>query len=186
MLSLASSFVNAMATPATIGGGTWRVSLNVGREPGTYMPEDWASSGARLAFPVDVEFTTAAATQYQEDLLGEAEGTCRLRVVNPGKFIGSSGEVTVETKHGAWRATPTGAGGETHLRFFLDFPEDATRNDVVLPAGRLFFTTGMWQAEELELAQQAVSAADGLPTLASLRVGRVYRQLQPPLHRSLL
>ena len=138
-------------------GGTWRLSLNVGREPGTYMPEDWAASGARLAFPVDVEFTTAASTQFAfEELLGAADGTCRLRVLGPGKFIGSSGEVSVECKHGAWRATPTGAGGESHLRFFLDFPEDATRNDVVLPAGRLFFTTGCWQATELELAEQAL------------------------------
>ena len=122
-----------------------QITLNIGREPGTWMPDGWAASGARLSFPVDVEFSAEQATQFVEPLLGEAAGTNRLRVLRPGSFVGAAGEVSVATANGAWRETPTGAGGEAQLRFFLDFPQEATRNDVTLPAGRLFFTTGCWQ-----------------------------------------
>lgn len=39
-----------------LGGTTWRIVLNVGRERGTWMPDEWAASGARLSFPLDVTF----------------------------------------------------------------------------------------------------------------------------------
>ena len=31
--------------------------ISIGRVPGTAMPPEWASSGAKLAFPLEVEFT---------------------------------------------------------------------------------------------------------------------------------
>ena len=34
---------------------------------------------------------------------------------------------------------------------------EAQRNDVTLPAGRVFFTTGVWVDEELDLAERAVA-----------------------------
>ena len=139
---------------SVIGGQRWKLSLNIGRESGTWMPPAWAASGARLALPVDVEFQSADATQFREPLLGESKGTCRLRVTQPGKFIGPAGEEVVAATNGAWRATEAPGGyGETYLRFFLDFPDGAQRNDVTLPAGRVFFTTGVWARDDLERAE---------------------------------
>ena len=53
----------------TMAGTSWRLSLNVGREPGTWMPKEWAASGARLAMPIDVHFSSVAAPNWREPLL---------------------------------------------------------------------------------------------------------------------
>ena len=50
--------VDATAATAdrTVEGLKCTVTVNVGREPNTWMPKDWAASGARLLLPLDVEF----------------------------------------------------------------------------------------------------------------------------------
>lgn len=139
-------------------GTSWRVGLNVGREPGTAMPEDWAATGARLALPVDVTFAASkAAPAAHEPVLGESVATYRLHVHDTGsRFVGANGEERVAVLDGAWCATASGRGGEIFLRFYLDIGEPgARRNDVVLPAGRVFFTTGCWEAAQLDMAVEA-------------------------------
>jgi hypothetical protein len=142
---------------STLAGTSWRIALNIGRERGTWMPEEWAASGARLVLPVDVRFDTEPATEEHEPLIGEQDGTCRLRALGPAKFVGATGEVEVPALDGCWRATESGRGGEVFLRFFLDFPKEAVRNDVVFPSGRVFFTNGLWDAEQLALCEEAVA-----------------------------
>ena len=69
-------------------------------------------------------------------------------------FVGAQGLVEVPlTETAAWRATTTPETQDLGalLRFYLDFPQGAERNDVVLPAGRVFFTNGaFWDADQLE------------------------------------
>ena len=36
---------------------SWKLSLSIGREQGTWMPEEWGASGARLALDATIEFT---------------------------------------------------------------------------------------------------------------------------------
>ena len=60
-------------------------------------------------------------------------------------FVGPSGQVQVPVLGGGWATLPIqerrpDGGGETKLRFFLDFPEGAVRNDVSIPRGRVFFS----------------------------------------------
>lgn len=38
----------ASALHAMLDGTSWRLTLDVGREPGTWMPKEWAASGATL------------------------------------------------------------------------------------------------------------------------------------------
>jgi len=57
-----------------------------------------------------------------------------------GSFVGQAGTVRVEPTGGAWSVKPTRQPGVGELRFFLDFPTEAARNDVTLPAGRVFFS----------------------------------------------
>ena len=48
--------------PASLKSGTLNnmeveVTLDIGREPGTWMPKDWAASGTRLPIPVKLQFS---------------------------------------------------------------------------------------------------------------------------------
>jgi hypothetical protein len=136
---------------------TWKCSLNVGREKGTWMPKDWAASGARLVLPVCIAFSSEPFMGDREPLLGSADEMRRLRVLQPApKFVGAQGEESVLATDGAWVATPTGRNGEHLLRFWLDFPSGAARNDVTLPAGRVFFTNGCWEAQQLDVAEKTL------------------------------
>lgn len=125
-----------------------RVTLNVGRESNTMMDGEWASSGARLLLPINLRFT-----QEEIDLGFPGEESLggrycyRLDVLDDCiSFIGSSGEIKVTVEDGAWVTLPITEreadrdGGEAKLRFFLDFPQPIVRNDVILPAGRVFFS----------------------------------------------
>ena len=155
-VSLATRAVALELPIPSLAGTSWRVGLNVGRESGTAMPQEWAASGARLAIPVDVTFAPDEAADAQEPLLGERNGTCKLYVLDSGsRFVGINGEEKVVVLDGAWRATRSGRGGELFLRFYLDIAEAAQRNDVTLPAGRLFFSTGCWEASQLKMALEA-------------------------------
>ena len=113
--------------------------------------------------------------------LGEPEDTYRLRVLSPGKFVGVNGEVEVAATSGAWSQVATGRGGESFLRFFIDFPDGASRNDVELPTGRVFFTNGCWIGQELELAQTAVEQLQ--EELAELEAAPVFSEGANPLQK---
>jgi hypothetical protein len=135
-------------------GSSWKVSLNVGREPGTrFMPAGWAASGARLGLPLTVTFTDEPVKQglfKREDGL-DSEGGIRRVECSGGSFIGRNGEVKVKVNGGAWSAAPKGAYGQRILRFYLDFPEEVVRNDASIPAGtRVFFAASLWDGEAVE------------------------------------
>ena len=139
------------AAALTLNGFSCRVTINIGREPGTWMPDDWAASGARMSLPLDVTFSDELVECAEPNFLqnrdvklpslsGEGSSTSRLHC-SGGSFVGAQGEVVVKADGGAWSAQPTGQCGEHLLRFYLDFPEGTARNDVSSPAGRPYFTT---------------------------------------------
>lgn len=136
---------------------SWKLSLSVGREQGTWMPEDWAASGARLLLPVVVEFDSEAYPGDAEALVG---WDCfRVRPVGDASFVGTKGQVTVPIRGGAWSVQPPKPPSKPALlRFWLEFPEEVQRNDVTLPAGRVFFTAPVWQEVELERGAEARAA----------------------------
>ena len=41
---------------AALSGYEFGATLSLGREPGTWMPAEWAASGARLSLPLLVRF----------------------------------------------------------------------------------------------------------------------------------
>ena len=146
------------ASSLTLNDFTCRVTLNVGREPGTWMPDEWAASGARLSLPMDVTFSGEPVECEEPNFLQRGGSTSRL-YCDGGSFVGPQGQVVVTSNGGAWSAQPTGRCGEHLLRFYIDIPEEATRNDVTLPAGRLFFSSACWDVDERAAAQAQV---DGL------------------------
>jgi hypothetical protein len=172
MFSLLRIVITALATSVSPWSpAEWTVTLNIGREPGTYMPEDWAASGGRLVLPLEV---LVESEYYQEDNNKNEDylGTnaLRLSVLEDPAFISSKGQETVKfEEEGAWKISfrrSGKVGDASKLRFWLDVaavPEDdddndtdeqvaARRNDVTLPAGeRLYFVANCWrQGEELD------------------------------------
>jgi hypothetical protein len=133
---------------------SWKLSLSIGRETGTWMPEEWAASGARLLLPITVEFDSEPYPGEPEALVGQ---TCfRCRPVGESSFVGVGGKVTVPVRGGAWAIQPPKPPQKPALlRFWLEFPEEAKRNDVTLPPGRVFFTAPVWQEIELERGAEA-------------------------------
>ena len=65
----------SMATGASaLTGSSWRLRLDVGRQPGSAMPAEWAASGARLSLTLDVRFNEEEApSSMEERLLGPAK-----------------------------------------------------------------------------------------------------------------
>ena len=137
----------------------WRLLLDVGLQPGTWMPKrfpGWAESGARLPLDIDVEFTNEPCDQ-RESLVGPRDSTFRLKVCGEGIsiFVSEKGQQEVQFTDGGWclqrpTANIRNAEGslvkpEGLLRFWLDCPSGARKRDAeVFPGTRIFFTTGVW------------------------------------------
>lgn len=122
--------------------------VSIGRIPGSAMPPEWASSGAQLALKdFELEFQDEESDRT-ENLLGKGIQKV-VKPINLPTFISMKGEQTVNVKEGAYflnsiEDVPTAYD----FRFFLDFPDGAARNDVVLPAERVFFTSKCWMTDE--------------------------------------
>lgn len=145
----------------------WRLNLDIGREEGTRMPDDWASSGARLSFSVDVLVESDYAPAEQ-DRHGEPKfmgpNAMRLAVLEDATFISSEGEQVVSIpEEGAWKLQmPKKKGTSGMLRFWFEAEQDpdlpegiaAKRNDATLPAERLYFMTKCWRKPDLEIGSR--------------------------------
>lgn len=171
VLSLQSS-AKATASPSLLAGTQWKLQLDVGVQPGTWMPKrfpGWGESGARLGLGVEVEFSNVPSKKG-ETLVGPLKDTYQLTVTSPpSTFVSVNGEETVEFASGGWciqrpTADVRNAQGslvkpEGLLRFWLDCPSGAKRQDVeVLPGTRIYCTTGVWDdpgaVEEQEKSYQ--------------------------------
>ena len=63
---------------------------------------------------------------------------------------------------GAWAVRPSGRDGASAIRFYLDFPDGAERNDVSLPAGRVYMSCACYEGTALTAEEEAAILADGL------------------------
>ena len=131
----------------------------------------WGKSGARLLLPLQCSFTgdeLDLGFPGEEALAGRY---CRRLDCSGGSFVGPGGTVTVACDGGGWWAAPTGRPGEQSLRFFLDFPEGAERNDVSIPPGRVFFSSALLDGDSDDAydvpASEIYEARGGLKLLNS-------------------
>ena len=141
----------ASALQAMLDGTSWRLTLDVGREQGTWMPKEWAASGATLTLPIEVTFTDEVLpgdggffdpNRDQHPAVDEIHVSASKRMrASAGIFAGTEGAVVVNITAGAWATWPTGRCGEHRVRFYLDFPDGAQLKDVSIPAGRVYFDT---------------------------------------------
>ena len=156
---------------ADLAGLDFKITMSVGRESGTWMDKEWAASGARLLLPLQCSFTgdeLDLGFPGEEALAGRY---CRRLDCDGGSFVGPGGTVTVACDGGGWWAAPTGRPGEQSLRFFLDFPEGAERNDVSIPPGRVFFSSALLDGDSDDAydvpASEIYEARGGLKLLNS-------------------
>jgi|UniRef100_A0A7S2UC49 hypothetical protein len=139
----------------------WRFVLDVGREAGTDMPKTWGTSGARLVLPVDVVVESESCPTRDEWVGGSGGGGLSvLRPLEEARFINERGEQRVRVKEGGWKiAFPPGnkKGHAATLQFWLDIETEATRNDVTLPAERIYFGANCWREPDLEQGKRAIA-----------------------------
>jgi hypothetical protein len=136
----------------------WKVRLDVGQQPGTWMPKrfpGWAASGARLGLDLEIQFTDIPCG-VRETLVGPKDSTFRLQVCSdPSTFVSERGQEQVTFLDGGWcierpsnnvkNARGNLVRPEGLLKFWLDCPSGAKRRDVeIFPGLRIFFTTGVW------------------------------------------
>jgi len=129
--------------------------ISVGRIPGTAMPPEWAASGAKLVFALEVEFTGYGCDyeMSKERLLQSdasmGETLMSVEPLNAPSFISSNGKEVVQVLPGAYGCQMQWAESRQYaFRFFLDFPEGAKRNDVELPPERIYFLSSCWLADD--------------------------------------
>jgi hypothetical protein len=130
-----------------LDGTRWRLMLNVGREPGTWMPKTWGASGDRLYLNLEIEFMEEHLYE-RDDFFNGVSGSKVLHIVhNEGTLAPSmmEGGRRVRIRDGGWRVVPNeGPLGTTVLRFFFDLDEETRHqgSDVYLPSGRIYCTCG--------------------------------------------
>jgi len=126
----------------------WRLCLNVGRVPGTWMPKTWGASGDKLHLKLEVEFTSDELYEQEAFFNGISDGSKVLRVVHHEAALAPSmneGGKAVRISDGGWKVCPKEGPLGTHiLRFYFDVEEEARHlgSDVYLPKGRVFGTCG--------------------------------------------
>lgn len=158
-------------SPFVNGTTKWKVQLDFGLEPGSYMPKrfpDWAVSGARLGVPVELLFTpTSLLDKARNDIPDYVQGRSgkhssknsppmvvyqvQVSPTFPSTFVSSKGEETVTFKGGGYTMERTSMQSTTSttevpkprflLRFWIDCISGATRKDVTLEPNTRIFGT---------------------------------------------
>jgi len=126
----------------------WRLSLNVHRVQGTWMPKTWGVSGDKLRLKVEVEFTTEELYEREDFFNGLSDGSKVLRIVKNEASMGPTmkdGAKMIRVVNGGWRVCPMeGPLNTAILRWYFDVEEEARHlgSDIYLPAGRVYGTCG--------------------------------------------
>jgi hypothetical protein len=136
--------------------------LSIGRIPGTAMPAEWAASGAKLGLTLELEFTNEQCDyeMSKERLLkGDALMGTKLYIIDPlnePSFISSKGKEMVKILPGAYGCSVQSIESQQYaLRFFVDCPDGAVRNDVELPAERIYFLSSCWNVQDASILERA-------------------------------
>lgn len=129
----------------------------------SFEAPEWAASGAKLVFPLEVEFTGHRCDyeMSKERLLKGDASLMSVEPLNAPSFISSNGIEVVSVLPGAYGCEIQWEESRQYtFRFFLDFPEGAKRNDVQLPPERIYFFSSCWLADDEAALGQAQRKQD--------------------------
>ncbi len=127
---------------------TWKISLSIGREPGTWMPKEWGKSGQRLSLSFTADFSTSQLFERDSFFQGGYANAKVLRIVNDEITLGpsiSEGQRVIQVKNGGWQVTRgDGPLGTDLLRFYIEVNEEISHSDldVYIPKGKIYFSCG--------------------------------------------
>lgn len=113
----------ATTTPAAAVASSWRVVLDIGREPLSSMPFDWARSGCRMPLVIPCDFWSDQSVQPRSETVS---------------FTGPNGAVTAPVQGGTWEWS----NDKKDLSLTLSFPESFARRDVSIDAGTTIQLSG--------------------------------------------
>ena len=112
------------------------------------MPEEWAASGAKLAFTLQVEFTDELANDKQQKLTGDAlmgSTLLKLKPINTPTYVTVDGTQDIDVMNGVYGSIMQNVESKLcSLRFCLE-TNGAVRNDVEVPSNEhIYFLTSCW------------------------------------------
>jgi hypothetical protein len=127
----------------------WKMMLNIGRVPGTWMPKTWGASGDTLKLKLEIEFTSIEL--YERENFLSKNGISKIL-----RIVGEEGQTTptmaegsskVRITNGGWKILQQDGPFQTSvLRFYFNVEEQEvvghTGSDVYLPKGRIYGTCG--------------------------------------------
>lgn len=124
----------------------WKVMLDIGRDPGTWMPKTWGASGKRMLLNLEICFEADQLYDREEFLEGVGNAkVCRVvhHELNIAPTMTEGIKRVFTLKDGGWRVVK-GAGplGTDVLRFFIETDAEIRQGDVCVPSGRIYFTCG--------------------------------------------
>lgn len=163
-------------TTTTTTTAPWRIVLDIGREPLSRMPFDWARSGCRMPLVVPCDFVLTST--HSQNNKGDDDGndgklsTLVVPRTDTVSFTGQNGAVIRPVQGGTWEFdTNSGvvdaignddgnnADGKplpTQLSFSLTFPETLQRRDVTIEAGTTLELSGrVFSKAELDALNEA-------------------------------
>jgi hypothetical protein len=171
-----------------LDGTRWKVMLNIGREPSTWMPKTWGASGERLLLNAEVEFTSEQLYEREEFLNGITHAKkMQVHSVALGPTMTEDSRPLRIKDSGGWRVDPGEGPMRTDvLRFYLEIEEDARHQggDVYCPKGRVYCTCGYFPIHQTsglrdELQKQHMSLTDRYEDLsAEMETASVWDKLK--------
>jgi len=124
----------------------WKITLSIGREPGTWMPKTWGVSGQRLNLSFTAEFAPSQLFDRDDFLRGGYSNAKIFHVIDNKVTLGpsiSEGQRVYNVRDGGWQVTRgDGPMGTDMLRFYIEIDEEINRGDVYVPKGRVYCSCG--------------------------------------------
>ncbi|KAL7567400.1 hypothetical protein ACA910_010288 [Epithemia clementina (nom. ined.)] len=138
----------ATSSCAAVESAPWRVTLDIGREPLSRMPFDWARSGCRMPLTIGLDFESSNHGQAQQQQQHRQTARPRSETIS---FTGPNGAVVRPVLGGDWQLS----ADQKELAFSLTFPETMVRRDVVIEGGTTLHLTGrVYSQTELDQLNQ--------------------------------
>ncbi len=132
-----------------LSSAPWRIVLDIGREPLSRMPFDWARSGCRMPLVVPCDISRSCQSDDDDD---EEEKMLVLPMSDTVSFTSSSGAVVRPVLGGEWKVSDD----QRQVSFSLTFPETMQRRDVTIAGGTTLDLIGrMYTQAELDQLNDA-------------------------------
>ncbi len=140
----------------------YRLYMDIGREPGTWMDPRWGASGKRIEFTLDANFMIDEAADpdtvqgmVNDNFGGKSLPVLMVRTAENARLRG--GFDKMKCKNGGYRIdVSSNAQKSNTLRFFVRV--DGTRQgdfgDIYIPPGNLYFSLPVFGADASQLSRK--------------------------------